>query len=71
MSRNLSRGSGTLEFYAIELGGFYLDIITARQYTTATDSIARRSCQNAMYHIIQMLVRVLAPILSFTADEVW
>ncbi len=59
------------QFCAIELGGFYLDIIKDRQYTTATDSIARRSCQNAMYHIIQMLVRLLAPILSFTADEVW
>ncbi len=59
------------QFCAIELGGFYLDIIKDRQYTTATNSVARRSCQNAMYHIIQMLVRLLAPILSFTADEVW
>ncbi len=59
------------QFCAIELGGFYLDIIKDRQYTTAKNSAARRSCQNAMYHIIQMLVRLLAPILSFTADEVW
>src|SRR3990167_8757667 len=50
------------QFCAIELGGFYLDIIKDRQYTTATHSIARRSCQNAMYHLIQMLVRLLAPI---------
>ncbi|MDX2345319.1 MAG: isoleucine--tRNA ligase, partial [Legionella sp.] len=59
------------QFCAIELGGFYLDIIKDRQYTTATNSTARRSCQNAMYHIAQMLVRLLAPILSFTADEIW
>ena len=59
------------QFCAVELGGFYLDIIKDRQYTTAENSVARRSCQNAMYHIIQMLVRLLAPILSFTADEVW
>jgi isoleucyl-tRNA synthetase len=59
------------QFCAIDLGGFYLDIIKDRQYTTAKNSVARRSCQNAMYHIIQMLVRLLAPILSFTADEVW
>ncbi|MCH9762955.1 MAG: isoleucine--tRNA ligase [Gammaproteobacteria bacterium] len=59
------------QFCAIDLGGFYLDIIKDRQYTTAENSVARRSCQNAMYHIIHMLVRLLAPILSFTADEVW
>ncbi len=59
------------QFCAIELGGFYLDIIKDRQYTAAKSSVARRSCQNAMYHLLQMLVRLLAPILSFTADEVW
>jgi isoleucyl-tRNA synthetase len=59
------------QFCAIDLGGFYLDIIKDRQYTTPENSVARRSCQNAMYHIIQMLTRLLAPILSFTADEVW
>ena len=59
------------QFCSVDLGGFYLDIIKDRQYTTAENSVARRSCQNAMYHIIQMLVRLLAPILSFTADEVW
>ena len=59
------------QFCAVTLGGFYLDIIKDRQYTTAEHSVARRSCQNAMHHILHMLVRLLAPILSFTADEVW
>jgi isoleucyl-tRNA synthetase len=58
-------------FCSIELGGFYLDIIKDRQYTTGVDSAARRSCQNAMYHLVQALVRWFAPILSFTADEIW
>jgi len=58
-------------FCAIDLGGFYLDIIKDRQYTTAVDSVARRSCQHAMYHLIQALVRWFAPILSFTAEEIW
>lgn len=58
-------------FCVQELGGFYLDIIKDRQYTTAADSLARRSCQTAMYHIIEALVRWIAPVLSFTADEIW
>ncbi|KTC99677.1 isoleucyl-tRNA synthetase [Legionella geestiana] len=58
-------------FCAEELGSFYLDIIKDRQYTTPADSLARRSCQTAMYHIIQSLVRMIAPILSFTAEEIW
>ena len=58
-------------FCTIELGSFYLDIIKDRQYTMATDSLARRSAQTAMYHIIEALVRWLAPILSFTAEEIW
>ncbi len=58
-------------FCAIDLGSFYLDIIKDRQYTTAVDSQARRSCQTAMYHIIQAFTLWLAPILSFTADEIW
>ena len=58
-------------FCAIELGGLYLDVIKDRQYTTQGDSVARRSTQTAMYLIIQALVRWLAPILSFTADEIW
>jgi isoleucyl-tRNA synthetase len=59
------------QFCVVEMGGFYLDIVKDRQYTTAKDSLARRSTQTAMYHLLQMLARWLAPILSFTADEIW
>lgn len=58
-------------FCVVELGGFYLDIIKDRQYTTQADSLARRSAQTAMYHIIEALVRWIAPILSYTAEEIW
>ncbi len=58
-------------FCAVDLGAFYLDVIKDRQYTTQTDGLPRRSCQTAMYHIAEAMVRWLAPILSFTADEVW
>ncbi|WP_068829172.1 isoleucine--tRNA ligase [Pseudomonas sp. BMS12] len=58
-------------FCVQELGGFYLDIIKDRQYTTAADSVARRSCQSALFHIAEALVRWIAPILAFTADEIW
>jgi len=59
------------QFCVVDLGGFYLDVIKDRQYTTPADSHARRSCQTAMYHIIEAMARWLAPILSFTADEIW
>lgn len=58
-------------FCSVELGGFYLDIIKDRQYTTQKDSLARRSCQTAMYHIVMAMTRWFAPILSFTAEEIW
>ena len=58
-------------FCVIELGGFYLDVIKDRQYTTQADSLARRSTQTAMYHVLEMFSRLIAPILSFTADEIW
>ena len=58
-------------FCSVDMGGFYLDIIKDRQYTTQPDSIARRSAQTALYHIAEAMCRWLAPILSFTADEVW
>ncbi|HEY3699652.1 MAG TPA: isoleucine--tRNA ligase, partial [Spongiibacteraceae bacterium] len=58
-------------FCVVELGGFYLDIIKDRQYTCKTDSLARRSVQTALYHIVEALVRWIAPVLSFTADELW
>ncbi|TCL06468.1 isoleucine--tRNA ligase [Sodalis ligni] len=60
-----------MQFCSVEMGSFYLDIIKDRQYTTKADSIARRSCQTALYHIAEALVRWMAPILSFTADEIW
>ena len=58
-------------FCVQELGGFYLDIIKDRQYTTGANSKARRSCQTALFHISEALVRWIAPILAFTADELW
>jgi isoleucyl-tRNA synthetase len=58
-------------FCSEDLGGFYLDIIKDRLYTTPANSRARRSAQNALYHITQSLTRLMAPILSFTAQEVW
>lgn len=58
-------------FCVVDLGGFYLDIIKDRQYTTKADSRARRSAQTALHHIIEAMARWIAPILSFTADEMW
>ncbi|TVP78400.1 isoleucine--tRNA ligase [Thioalkalivibrio sp.] len=58
-------------FCSVELGSFYLDVIKDRQYTTPAESRARRSAQTAMYHVAEALTRWIAPILSFTAEEVW
>ena len=58
-------------FCAMDLGSFYLDIIKDRQYTAKTDGLARRSTQTAMYHVVEALARWLAPITSYTADEIW
>ncbi len=58
-------------FCSGELGGFYLDIIKDRQYTTGSDSQPRRSAQTALFHLAEALCRWIAPILSFTADEIW
>jgi len=58
-------------FCSIELGSFYLDVIKDRQYTCKSDGLARRSAQTALYHIIEALTRWVAPILSFTAEEIW
>ncbi|WP_281212318.1 isoleucine--tRNA ligase [Shewanella insulae] len=60
-----------MQFCSVELGSFYLDIIKDRQYTAKGDSLARRSCQSALFLIAEAMVRWIAPILSFTADEVW
>ncbi len=58
-------------FCVVDLGSFYLDVIKDRLYTTGRKSLARRSAQTAMYHIIEAMVRWLAPVLSFTAEEIW
>ena len=60
-----------MNFCTTELGGFYLDIIKDRQYTAKDSSVARRSCQTAMYLIAEAMTRWMAPILSFTAQEIW
>jgi isoleucyl-tRNA synthetase len=58
-------------FCSEDLGGFYLDILKDRLYTAATQGIPRRSAQTVLYHIAHSLVRLFAPILSFTSEEVW
>ncbi len=58
-------------FCSVDMGSFYLDVIKDRQYTTQADSLARRSAQTAIYHIAEAMCRWLAPILSFTAEEIW
>lgn len=59
------------QFCIVDMGGFYLDIIKDRQYTTKADSKARRSAQTALYHIAEAFTRWITPILSYTADELW
>ncbi|MBK7417128.1 MAG: isoleucine--tRNA ligase [Dechloromonas sp.] len=58
-------------FCSEDLGGFYLDILKDRLYTTAPNSRSRRSAQSALWHILQAFTKLMAPILSFTAEEVW
>ena len=58
-------------FCVVDMGGVYLDIIKDRTYTMPTQSVGRRSAQTAMFHIAEAMVRWLAPILSFTAEEMW
>ena len=58
-------------FCSGELGGFYLDVIKDRQYTTQADSQPRRSAQTALYHLAEALACWIAPVLSFTAEEIW
>ncbi|MDD3482406.1 isoleucine--tRNA ligase [Azovibrio restrictus] len=58
-------------FCSEDLGGFWLDILKDRLYTTAPASRARRSAQSALWHVTQSFIRLMAPILSFTAEEVW
>jgi isoleucyl-tRNA synthetase len=58
-------------FCSEDLGGFYLDILKDRLYTTSADSKPRRAAQTALHHILQMLARLIAPVMSFTAEEIW
>jgi isoleucyl-tRNA synthetase len=58
-------------FCVNQLGSLYLDVIKDRQYTGKKHGLARTSAQSAMYHVLNALVRWLAPILSFTAEEIW
>ncbi|MFB5142632.1 isoleucine--tRNA ligase [Vibrio diabolicus] len=60
-----------MQFCSIEMGSFYLDVIKDRQYTAKRGGNAQRSCQTALYYIVEALVRWMAPIMSFTADEIW
>ncbi|EGQ9575093.1 isoleucine--tRNA ligase [Vibrio alginolyticus] len=60
-----------MQFCSIEMGSFYLDVIKDRQYTAKRGGNAQRSCQTALYYIVEALVRWMAPIMSFTADETW
>jgi isoleucyl-tRNA synthetase len=53
------------------LSAIYLNVLKDRLYTTGRDSLARRSAQTAMYHILESLVRWIAPVLSYTAEEIW
>ncbi len=59
------------QFCSEDLGGFYLDVLKDRLYTTAANSAARRSAQTALHHILQAVLRWMAPFLSFTAEEIW
>ncbi|MBC8023730.1 MAG: isoleucine--tRNA ligase [Burkholderiales bacterium] len=58
-------------FCSEDLGGFWLDILKDRLYTAGKSSPSRRSAQSALHHVSQMLLRLMAPILSFTAEEAW
>ncbi|MEI7817031.1 MAG: class I tRNA ligase family protein, partial [Desulfuromonadales bacterium] len=58
-------------FCTTEMSSFYLDILKDRMYTSKSDSLERLSAQTVMFRILDTLVRILAPVLSFTSDEVW
>ncbi|ALC15275.1 isoleucyl-tRNA ligase [Desulfuromonas soudanensis] len=58
-------------FCSVDMSAFYLDVLKDRLYTAPTKSVARRSAQTAIYRILDALTRLVAPVLSFTADEIW
>src|SRR5438270_7551416 len=59
------------DFCSVDLSKIYFDVLKDRLYTAAPDSTARRSAQTALWHIAEAMVRIIAPIFSFTADEIW
>jgi isoleucyl-tRNA synthetase len=81
LQQQITEDYGRFEFHLVvqklqtfcseDLGGFYLDILKDRLYTTGKNSRSRRSAQNALWHICQSLLRLMAPVLSFTAEEAW
>jgi isoleucyl-tRNA synthetase len=58
-------------FCSVDMSAFYLDVLKDRLYTSPTESLERRSAQTAMYRILEALTRMMAPVLSFTAEEIW
>ena len=58
-------------FCSEDMGGFYLDVLKDRLYTSAAGSLARRSAQTALFHVSEAMLRWMAPFLSFTAEEAW
>ena len=81
LKRNVTESYDKYEFYnlfqgihyfaAIDMSAFYLDIIKDRLYTEKKDSVARRAAQTVMYEVLMTLTKMVAPILSFTAEEIW
>ncbi len=81
MQEEIITGYNTYQFHQIyqkmstfcsqEMGAFYLDVLKDRLYTAKKGSIARKSAQTAMHHILQALIRWMAPIMTYTADEIW
>jgi isoleucyl-tRNA synthetase len=63
--------SGIQQFCSEDLGAFYLDVLKDRLYTSGADSLARRSAQTVLHHITHCLLKLMAPVLSFTAEEAW
>jgi isoleucyl-tRNA synthetase len=62
---------GIYDFCNEDLSMYYLDMVKGRLYTASSKSIERRACQNTIYEILNFLVRVMAPIMVFTAEEIW
>ena len=72
MSRTYHKAIQKIHNFCVnELGGIYLDVVKDRLYTRKNDSSARRSCQTSLDFILNVLVRLIAPILSYTAEEIW